>query len=120
MSRARLSVVILGILSLGLSSVARANLHVEWIFAKKLDCPSTCQKTGLKYAVPTGVDIKTGKPSFYICVTYGQDEWGSAEWRVGFNRNGEKSCAIAFDGKEHHGIEYYCQCTNNSRPRIFH
>jgi hypothetical protein len=72
MSKARLSLVILGTLSLGLSSVAKADLYVQWYFAdKKLDCPSTCQETGLKYAIPTGVDIKTGKPSFYICVTYG-------------------------------------------------
>jgi hypothetical protein len=36
MSKARLSLVILGTLSLGLSSVAKANLHVEWVYAKKL------------------------------------------------------------------------------------
>jgi len=88
MSRAKLFVVIFGILSLGLSSVAEARqLYVQWIFAgQKLDCPSTCQKTGLKYSIPTGVDIKTGKPSFYLCVTH-----KGREWRPGFNKTGENS-----------------------------
>jgi hypothetical protein len=114
MSRARLSLVILGTLSLGLSSVAKADLYVEWLFANKLDCPSACQETGLKYAIPTGIDNKTGKPSFYICVTHKR-----REWRAGFNRNGENSCISAFDGKEHQGTEYYCRCTNNPRMRPF-
>jgi len=112
MSRAILSVVILGLLSLGFSSVAEAHKsYVQWYFAdKKLDCPSTCGETGLKFAMPTGVDRRTGKLSFYMCLT--SKERG---WRPGFNRNGEKSCVSAFDGKEYHGVQYYCLCTNNRR-----
>jgi hypothetical protein len=115
MSGSRLYLVLLGILSLGLSSIAKADLHVQWISAdKKLDCPSTCQETILKYAIPTGIDYKTGKPSFYICVTH-----KGHEWRAGYNINGGNSCISAFDGKEYHGTAYYCRCTNDPRPTIF-
>ena len=108
-------VIFFGTLSLGFSSVAKADLSVQWLFAdKKLDCPSNCKKTGLKYAVPTGIDQMTGKPSFYICVTY-----KDRGWQVGFNKNGENSCISVFDDKAHHGTQYYCQCTNNPRPQIF-
>jgi len=120
MSITRLSlVVLLGTLSLGLSSqaIAMRGLIVNWTSApKKLDCPSTCGKTLLKHAVPTGLD-RTGKPSFNICLAFGKDSWGS-EGRVGFNLNGESSCITVIDKKMHSSSRYYCQCSNDPRPRI--
>ena len=116
---ARLSLVILlGTLGLGLSFQAQAldGLIVDWVSAPKgLDCPSTCKKT-LLHAFPTGID-STGKISFYTCLAFGNDKWGHGS-RVGFNRNGESSCITVVDSKMYHSKGYYCQCTNNPRPRI--
>lgn len=110
-------VVLLGTLSLGFSSVAKADLFVNWIIAyEKLDCPSSCGKTGLKFAIPTGIDHKTGKPSFFICVTR---QGRGGEWRAGYNKMGENTCATTFEGKEVLGTDYYCLCTNNPRFRPF-
>ena len=110
-------VVLLGTLALGLSSVVKAELFVQWTSASdKLDCPSTCGKTGLTHTVPTGLD-RTGKLSFHICLTFGRDSWGAGS-RVGFNRNGESSCTTIIDNKTYHSTGYYCQCSNNPRPRI--
>lgn len=108
-------VVLLGTLSLGFSSQTLAKgLFVNWVFAvEKTDCMATCGKTGLKYPTPTGIDRKIGKPSFFICAT---EKKG---WRAGFNKMGENTCTTVFDDKVHHGSEYFCQCTNNPRPKIF-
>jgi hypothetical protein len=117
-------VVLLGTLSLGLSSVAKADLFVQWLLAdkrmEKMDCISTCsQNPVIKFPIPTGIDRNTGKPSFFICVTH-KESRRSSEWRAGFNKTGENSCVSAFDNDEvYHGTEYYCQCTNNTRPKIF-
>jgi hypothetical protein len=117
-SYARLSLVVfLGALALGLSSVAKAELYVQWVSAhKKLDCPATCGETGLKYTVPTGINRK-GKPSFHICLAFGDDKLGHGS-RVGFNLNGEASCTTVVDNKIYQSKGYYCQCSNNPRPHI--
>ncbi|MEK8019475.1 MAG: hypothetical protein VSS75_021595 [Candidatus Parabeggiatoa sp.] len=109
--------IFLGTLSLGLSSVAKAELFVNWVPAHKgLDCFSSCGKTSLKFPIPTGVDHQTSKPSFFICVTH---QRRGGEWRGGFNKWDENSCATTFDGKEFLGTDYYCLCTNNPRFRPF-
>ena len=109
-------VVFLGILSLGFSSQTLAkSLHVNWVFApEKMDCMAACGKTALKYPTPTGIDRKIGKPSFFVCVTEKRQGW-----RAGFNKIGENTCTTVFDDKVHHGSEYYCQCTNNPRQKLF-
>ena len=109
-------VVLLGTLALGLSSQAVARLAVEWMPSDGLDCPSACKKTVIKHTVPTGIDNK-GQLSFHICLAFGDDRWGGGS-RVGFNRNGESSCITVVDSKMYHSKGYYCQCTNNPRPRI--
>jgi len=117
MSIKKLAVVVLfGSLTLGFSSVARADLYMQWVRPNKTDCPSVCGKTGLKYPVPTGIDEK-GKLSFHICLAFGDDKWGRGT-RVGFNRNGELSCITVVDNKMYSSKEYYCQCSNDPRPRI--
>ncbi len=116
-SNARLSlVVLLGTLFLGLSSVAKAELYIKWMRAGKVDCPTTCEKTGLKYPISTGLDNKR-KLSFYICLAFGKDKLGHGA-RVGFNLNGESSCTTVVDDKIYKSKRYYCQCTNNPRPNI--
>ncbi|MEK8019185.1 MAG: hypothetical protein VSS75_020130 [Candidatus Parabeggiatoa sp.] len=111
-------VVLLGTLGLGLSSVAKADLYVNWIVAyDKQDCPSTCGQTrSLKFSMPTGIDHNNGKPSFFICVT--RKERGG-EWRTGFNTWEQNTCTTAFGDEVYHGDRYYCLCTNNPRSKIF-
>ncbi len=111
-------VVLLGTLGLGLSSVAKADLYVNWVSAhKKLDCPSTCGQTGLKFPIPTGIDrnLPKAKPSFFICIT---QKKGKA-WHPGFNTWEQNTCTTAFGDEVYHGDRYYCLCTNNTRPKIF-
>ena len=112
-------IVLLGAFTLGFSSVAKADLFVNWIIAHdKQDCPSTCGKTGLKFAIPTGVDKnigKRGKPSFFICITQKKDQ----AWHPGFNTWGKNTCTTAFGDEVYHSEEYFCLCTNNRQPKIF-
>jgi len=110
--------MLVGMLTLGLSNVAQADLYLNWLFARdKLDCPSSCGKTtGLKFAMPTGVDRKAGKPSFFICIT--QKKRGG-EWHPGFNTWGKNTCTAAFGDEVYHGDKYFCLCTNNPRSKIF-
>jgi hypothetical protein len=100
-------VILVGTLGLGLSSIANAAGYVVgWIPNYETDCPSSCGKTGLKFAIPGGVDTKTGRASFFVCITK-----VGKEWRVGYNQWDKNSCAIGIDGKEHQGEKYYCLCS---------
>jgi len=115
--------VFLGAMTLGFSSVAQADLYVQWLSAhKQQDCFSTCQTNRVtNFPMPTGIDrkTKTSNPRdslFFICTTH---KPRGGEWRPGFNRTGNDSCVTTFDGKEYQGTEYYCLCTNNLRSKIF-
>ena len=102
-----LVLVFLGTLGLSLSSVAKAaGYAVAWIPNYKTDCPSSCRKTGFKFAIPGGVNANTGRVSFFVCITKVGEEW-----RTGYNQWDKNSCIIAINGKEHHGEKYYCLCS---------
>ena len=103
-------------MGLGFSTQAQADsLFVNWL-PSRVDCPSACGKTGLKFAIPTGIDHKTGKPSFFICAT--RRERGG-EWHSGFNTWGKNTCTTAFGNEVYNGEKYSCLCTNNPRMRPF-
>jgi hypothetical protein len=110
-------VVLLGALTLGLSSVAKADLKVQWMSGyDKQDCLKTCSKNRVTtYPIPTGIAKNTRKPSFFICTTQKKRE----AWQPGFNLLGESSCTTAFGDEVYHGEQYYCLCTNNTHPKIF-
>jgi hypothetical protein len=109
--------MLVGALTLGLSNVAQADLYYNWLLARdKLDCPSACGQTGLKFAMPTGIDYNLRKPSFFMCVTHKER---GGEWHPGFNTWGKGTCTTAFGNEVYHGEEYFCLCTNNPRPKIF-
>jgi hypothetical protein len=100
-------VIFLGTLGLGFSSVTNAaGYNVGWIPNYETDCPSSCKRTMLKFAIPGGVDANTGMASFFICVTQVGDEW-----RTGYNQWDKNSCTIGINGKEHQGEKYYCLCS---------
>ena len=60
----RLFSVMLLTLSLGLSSAAQADM--KWFETIRHSCPTVCQNTGYKFAVPSGIHRITGK-TFYMC-----------------------------------------------------
>jgi hypothetical protein len=109
--------ILLGGLTLGLSSVAKADLSVNWLIAiDKLDCLKTCSENRfIKYPIPTGIDKNTRKPSFFICTTQKKGE----AWQPGVNILGESTCTTAYGDDVYHGEKYFCLCTNNPRPKIF-
>jgi|GEM_PF-1622354 len=107
-------VILLGAMTLGLSSVAVAKddfVATNWIAAhKKLDCPTTCRENfALKYVMMGGVDQKERKP-LSICATSKIDKRGrrQGEWLVGYNRWKENTCIVGIDGKEYRGEKYFC------------
>lgn len=113
--------VLSGFLTLGLSSVANAGMIVNWVFAhKKLDCQRTCGATGLTY--PIFADVERLKDSrkvipISICATHKNSRDHRNKWLTGYNIGAgeveaKSSCIISVDGKEYHGAEYYCLCTD--------
>jgi len=112
-SSIKLSVVILfGAMTLGLSSVANANIMMNWLSAhKKLDCPMTCRANPvISYPMFAGID-KNHKP-ISICATKDNK---TREWLVGYNRWEQKSCTVAIGDKIVHSERYYCLCHDNRR-----
>ncbi|MEK8019186.1 MAG: hypothetical protein VSS75_020135 [Candidatus Parabeggiatoa sp.] len=107
----KLSLVVLsGALTLGLSSVANANIMMSWIPAdKKLDCPMTCRANSvIPYPMFAGID-KNNKP-ISLCTTKDKK---SREWLLGNNRWEQKTCTVAIGDKIVHSDRYYCLCHNN-------
>jgi hypothetical protein len=102
-------VVLLGSLSLSLSSIAQATpTFINWMPAsKKLDCPMTC-KARKKYVIMSGTDHKDGKP-ISICTTKKKKR---GEWLVGYNLWKENTCAVVAGDEVYHGKDYFCLCTN--------
>jgi len=120
MSIARLSwVVLLGTISLSLSSVAKAD--VMWIKAERQACPTVCQQTIFKFAVPAGINPRATKARgteqvYYVCAT----DIGLAGWRVGFNIEyyPPGRCYTGFRKSEHYGESYYCLCSDKPMKPI--
>ena len=109
--------VFFGAMTLGFSSVAQADLYVQWLSAhKKLDCFSTCQTNRVtNFPMPTGYEKGVKKPTYFICTGKVKGDG----WRAGFNRWGENTCSIVgLDHKEYLATKYYCLCTNNP-PKPF-
>jgi len=116
-SSIKLSVVILcGAMTLGFSSVvvAKDNIIItNWISAhKKLDCPTTCRATPLKYPMVSGIIRERGKKPrpISICTTH-KDRRGP--WFTGYNLWGEKTCTVAIGDEVYRGEIYKCLCTTH-------
>ncbi|MEK8022030.1 MAG: hypothetical protein VSS75_034570 [Candidatus Parabeggiatoa sp.] len=102
-------VVLLGALTLGISSVANANTMINWIYAKnKLDCPMTCRALEM-YVIMGGTDHKDRKPISVCTTKKGRD----GEWLVGYNRWKETTCIVSIGEEVYRGERYYCLCTTH-------
>ena len=114
-------VLLVGTLSLGFSSVANAGMMVNWVHAsKQLDCQRTCGATGLTYPIFADVerikDSRKFKP-ISICATNKNHRAHRNKWLTGYNIGtfdveAKSSCIISVDGKEYHGTNYFCLCTD--------
>jgi len=122
-------VVLLG--TLGLSSVAQADM--KWFESMRGYCPDVCQKNEMKqrdgtyidkenaaykFAVPSGVHKKTGKP-YYICAV----DYAHTGWRAGYNIEwGKYQCFAQWirmnSGKGSYQEHYFCMCANKEMPLI--
>ncbi|MEK8020917.1 MAG: hypothetical protein VSS75_028940 [Candidatus Parabeggiatoa sp.] len=70
-SYAKLSlVVLLGTLGLGFSSVAKADM--KWFETISKFCPTVCQGTDYKFAVPGGIHSPHPKIVLCLCDRYGR------------------------------------------------
>jgi len=120
----KLSVVfLLGLLSLGISPVAKAELHVQWLMSRGgQDCVKTCAKNRVTtYPMYSSVEHIKGsnkvKP-ISICATNKNYKDRRNKWLTGYNLStgeveAKSSCIISVDGKEVQGKRYYCLCTNH-------
>jgi len=108
-------------LSLGLSSVAQADMKWIEITSYTVACPDVCQntinyKTPFPFAVPAGIHKPTGK-TFYVCAT----NYARTGWRVGYNIEWRKDVCFAQwvrmnSGKGSYGEHYRCLCTDKEMP----
>jgi len=110
-------VILLGSLNLGIAEVAQA--EVKWVESLNGFCPTVCQKTDYKFAVPAGIHTKATKARgteqvFYVCATYFKG------WSVGFNIEFiDSRCYTAFHrGGSSYGEHYLCLCTNQEIPPV--
>jgi len=100
------------------SEVARADM--KWVETIRGYCPTLCQKTDYKFAVPGGINPKATKARgsesvYYVCAT----NIAFAGWRIGYNIDYQSQrCYTGFRGSEHHGVHYFCQCSNQEIPLI--
>lgn len=109
--------VLLGTLSMGFSSIAKAGAQIQWLPADykraNLDCPSACRKnSATPYPMAASLD-KNHKP-LSICLTKKE-----REWLVGYNRWQEKTCVVGIEGQAYQGTDFYCLCSDIRTPRIF-
>ncbi len=103
-------VVLLGVMTLGLSSIAQAEpTFFNWIPAlKKLDCPMTCKGRKM-YVIMSGTDHKQRKP-ISVCTTRDKKR---GEWLVGYyNLWKENTCIVGAGDEVYLGKKYRCLCTN--------
>jgi hypothetical protein len=112
------SSIVLTVLSLGLAEVAQA--EVKWVETLNGFCPTVCQQTDYKFAVPGGINPRATKARgsesvYYICAT----DIGFAGWRIGYNIDYQRDrCYTGFRGSEHYGEHYFCLCSNQEIPLI--
>ena len=97
--------VLLGTMTLGISSIAHAEpMYVGWYLAKKQDCSTTCKARDM-YVIMSST--YKNKP-LGICATKGR------VWLIGHNRWKENTCTAAtINGKVFHSEKYHCLCTTH-------
>jgi hypothetical protein len=109
-------VILLGSVNLGLSSVAQADM--KWFETINGFCPTVCQGTDYKFAVPSGIHPQTGK-TFYVCSV----QYARTGWRVGYNIEWRKDVCYAQwirkdSGKNSYSEHYFCLCADTEIPLI--
>jgi len=112
---AKLSLVILlGSLNLGVAEVAQADM--KWVESLSEFCPTVCQKTDYKFAVPGGINPRATKARgsesvYYVCATR------YSGWRIGYNIDYQHDrCYTGFRQAEIYGEHYRCLCTDKEMP----
>jgi len=112
-------VVLLGAMTLGFSSITQA-VELKWFETLRGFCPTVCERTNYKFAMPSGIHKKTGKP-YYICAAnYSLADLG---WRAGYNIEWDKQSCFAQwhkrdSGKNSYQEHYFCLCANQAIPPI--
>ena len=103
--------------TLGLSSVAQAEM--KWFETMRYSCPTVCQKTDYKFAVPSGIHSVTGK-TFYMCAV----NYAGTGWRGGYNIEwkgmGHRCFAqwVRTGPKNSYAKHYFCLCSDRKIPLI--
>ncbi len=116
MYNVRLFPVMLLTLSLGLSSAAQAEM--KWFETLRHFCPTVCQNTGYKFAVPGGInpkatEVRGSESVYYVCATF------FSGWRIGYNIDYQRDrCYTGFRKYEHYGELYLCLCTDKEMPLL--
>jgi hypothetical protein len=117
-----------GVLTLGLSSVAQADM--KWFETINKFCPTVCQKNAeskynkknaaYKFAVPSGIHKQTGK-TFYMCAV----DYARTGWRGGYNigwKGMDHKCFAQWvrknSGKNSYSEHYFCLCADTEIPLI--
>jgi len=113
------AVVLLGTMTLGFSSITQA-VELKWFETLRGFCPTVCERTNYKFAMPSGIHKQTGKP-YYICAV----SYGRTGWRAGYNIEwGVKKgfCHAQWhrrdSGKNSYAEHYFCLCANQAIPPI--
>ncbi len=88
-----------------------------WIETIRQACPSVCQKTDYKFAVPAGIHPRATKARgtesvYYVCATH------FAGWRVGYNINYIDDLCYSDYRQAIYGESYYCLCSDKPVPPI--
>jgi hypothetical protein len=108
--------LIISVLGLGLAEVAKAD--VKWVETLRGFCPTVCQQTNYKFAVPGGINPRATKARgsesvYYVCAT------GYSGWRIGYNIDYQHDrCYTGFRGGETWGEHYLCLCTDQEMPPV--
>jgi hypothetical protein len=110
------SSIVLTVLSLGLAEVAQA--EVKWVETGRQYCPTVCQQTDYKFAVPGGINPRATKARgsesvYYVCATL------YSGWRIGYNIDYQRDrCYTGFRGGETWGEHYRSDCTDKEVPPL--
>jgi hypothetical protein len=109
--------MLFGSLSLGFVDVAQANM--KWVETINGFCPTVCQLTDYKFAVPAGIHSVTGK-TFYMCAV----NYARTGWRGGYNiewKGMSDRCFaqwIRTGGRNSYAQHYLCLCTDKEMPPV--
>jgi hypothetical protein len=110
------NILIMSVLSLGLAEIAQADM--KWVETINQYCPTLCQNTDYKFAVPGGINplatkARGSESVYYICAT-----WFSG-WRIGYNIDYQRDrCYTGFRKYEHYGEVYRSDCTDKEMPPV--